>query len=451
MNENGQLTNIAEDATINLRAKKSDEVNDIIERMPVRFGFWALAIIILIVVLLFTFGWIIQYPDIVSGQVTINAKSSPIRLVANASGKLSLFTKKTRAIVKEGDYIGFLQNSAKTTDLQSLKSRLNDFDIHSASFDHYRTFFSEKLILGELNVRYYAFLTALYQYIDYREYNIFEKQQDILNKFSLNKRTMLEQNYKELTIKKNKLDLAVKAYNRDSVLNKGKVLAEAELENSRMNRLTFQENYTSINKEITTTQYQIEEARNQLQQLKINRFEKEKAMRLGLQNSYYALMDEINQWEQKYVFKSPMNGVVEFMKFWHQDEFVAAGTEVFTVIPKKNDIIGQLFLPEKGSGKVKVGQDVIIKMDNYPYVEYGFIKGKIKDISLITNTQQVSAQEKSASYLVLIDLPNGLKTNYGDKLDFKFEIKGTAEIITKDRRLINRIFDNLKYVISSKN
>jgi len=38
-----------------------------------------------------------------------------------------------------------------------------------------------------------------------------------------------------------------------------------------------------------------------------------------------------------------------------------------------------------------------------------------------------------------------LTTNYGETLDFRHEIGGTADIVVKERRLIQRLFDNLKY------
>lgn len=50
--------------------------------------------------------------------------------------------------------------------------------------------------------------------------------------------------------------------------------------------------------------------------------------------------------------------------------------------------------------------------------------------------------------MVLVDFPDQLKTNYGAQLEFKAEAKGTAELITNDRRLIQRLFDNLKYVLN---
>ncbi|MFC3365094.1 hypothetical protein ACFOG5_18110 [Pedobacter fastidiosus] len=47
----------------------------------------------------------------------------------------------------------------------------------------------------------------------------------------------------------------------------------------------------------------------------------------------------------------------------------------------------------------------------------------------------------------MVDFPNQLTTNYGTTLEAKAEAKGSAEIITNDRRLIERLFDNLKYVM----
>ncbi len=48
------------------------------------------------------------------------------------------------------------------------------------------------------------------------------------------------------------------------------------------------------------------------------------------------------------------------------------------------------------------------------------------------------------SYLVQINSPGGLVTNFDKHLPLNFESKGTAEIITQPKRLIQRLFDNLK-------
>ena len=104
-------------------------------------------------------------------------------------------------------------------------------------------------------------------------------------------------------------------------------------------------------------------------------------------------------------------------------------------------------MPANGMGKVKIGCDVIIKLDNYPYMEYGSVKGKVKAISLTPNSIKTDNQGDTGSYLVLVDLPNELTTNYGTKLEFKYELKGTVEIITNSRRLMQRLFDNFRYTL----
>jgi hypothetical protein len=96
-----------------------------------------------------------------------------------------------------------------------------------------------------------------------------------------------------------------------------------------------------------------------------------------------------------------------------------------------------------GAGKVKIGQTANLKIDKFPYDEYGLIRGVVKSVSRLTNKVQTE-KGTSDAYLVLIAFPNGLVTNFGQSLALDFETKGSAEIITKRKRLIERLFDNLK-------
>ena len=116
------------------------------------------------------------------------------------------------------------------------------------------------------------------------------------------------------------------------------------------------------------------------------------------------------------------------------NQYIQAGDDIFSIVPEKSTILGQMLLPATGAGKVTPGSQAIIKLDNYPFMEYGSVDGKVGSISLVTKAEQV-ANVNVETYLIAIDLPQGLTTNYGKKLDF----------IVNDRRLIERLFDNLKY------
>jgi len=91
-------------------------------------------------------------------------------------------------------------------------------------------------------------------------------------------------------------------------------------------------------------------------------------------------------------------------------------------------------LPIAGSGKVEIGQVVNIKLDGFPYQEYGMIKGTVKALGAVP---------REGNYDLLIDLPDGMTTTYKKDLRFQQNMEGLAEIITKDRTLLERIFEQL--------
>jgi hypothetical protein len=95
----------------------------------------------------------------------------------------------------------------------------------------------------------------------------------------------------------------------------------------------------------------------------------------------------------------------------------------------------------ENSGKVKTGQKVNIKLANFPYTEFGMLTGKVKSISLVPD---------QGKYFVEIELTNGLKTNYNKQLPFFQEMTGTAEIITEDMRLIERIIAPMRSMYKEK-
>jgi hypothetical protein len=106
-------------------------------------------------------------------------------------------------------------------------------------------------------------------------------------------------------------------------------------------------------------------------------------------------------------------------------------------------VLGEAHISSFGAGKVKVGQEVNIKLNDFPYDEFGLLKGRVTAISQLASKTQVK-DRTIETYLVQISFPKGLITNFGHQLSLNFETKGTAEIIIQPKRLLQRLFDNLK-------
>ncbi|GGH65110.1 multidrug resistance efflux pump [Filimonas zeae] len=434
MTEQPELKNVA----------RTEEIQEIIDRMPNRFGFWISMVVLFIVILLAVFGFTIRYPDVVTGSITINAESAPVKLVANSSGNIYLNSFHSQSAVKKGDYIAIIRNAAQAADVQKIQLLAENFNLNAPNIR--LEAFPRTVSLGELNAAYFSFLSAYEHFVSFYKHNLFTKQEEVLRQSITEQQNLLDLAHKKLENSTETMRLTNKFYKRDSTLFSEHILAEAEIDKTHMNKVSAKDAHESTLSNIINLREQLQQSINQLQQVSIQKEEKEREVKLELISTYTDLMGNIRQWEQKYVFKSPMNGKVEFLKFLTNDEFIQSGDAIFTIVPLQDKIIGQMILPSAGAGKVKTGQNVIVKLENYPFAEYGSITGKVSSISLTTNPVKTASGDIE-TYLVNITLPHQLTTNYGSQLDFKFQIKGTGEIITKDRKLAERLFDNLKYTL----
>ncbi len=113
----------------------------------------------------------------------------------------------------------------------------------------------------------------------------------------------------------------------------------------------------------------------------------------------------------------------------------------YKVYKKQSQIIGRISLKYKDARKVAIGQKVNIRFENFPYMEFGYLKGKVKNISLMPSNE---------NYSIEVELPQDMKTNYDIPLNFRQEMKGSAEIITEDMRLIQRFFNPIKSLLKHR-
>jgi Cation efflux system protein CusB domain 1 len=95
---------------------------------------------------------------------------------------------------------------------------------------------------------------------------------------------------------------------------------------------------------------------------------------------------------------------------------------------------GEMIIPQRNLGKVKTGQQVLLKFTAYPFQEFGFVRGTIASISQTTTDSVCVAR---------VLLPNGLVTNYQKQLQYHNGLIARCEIILSDMRLLQRVVDNV--------
>ena len=160
-----------------------------------------------------------------------------------------------------------------------------------------------------------------------------------------------------------------------------------------------------------------------------------------LQDAHATLARAYEAWRRDYVLVSPIPGRVAFHRIWNVNQWVAADEEVMTVIPSLDGIVGRVELGQHSSGKVEVGQRVVIKLDGYPYREFGVVEGRVDSVPSIA---------REGVYLVTVRLPEGLRTSHGHELTLRHDMRGTAEIVTADLRLLERMFFQLSSLMEGR-
>lgn len=417
---------------------RSGEVQEILSHIPTWIIRWGITLIFCIIMLLLTGAWFVRYPEIIISRVSVITENPPLRLFAQTSGKIKLLTKDKNHTNKN-QYLVVIENAANTEDVTQLKNMLDEnLALLTDNIDSLKLNTESSLQLGDLQ-NDYAILKQNYLNFHYfLEDNYYQhKIKTIQNQYDHYKNLDDKlSSQKEILAKE--LALSEKRYNNDKELYKKEVIAEVDLTRSESDYLQKKYAYKNAEIGLVTNQIQLDEYEKTMMDLQQQFLDKKRQFVVGLQESYKKLLASIGSWEQHFVLKTTIEGTVSFAQPFSDGQFVNMNTELLTVVPPSNNVVAKVFIPSIGSGKVKNGQRVNIKLDNYPFKEFGMIEGKVENISLVSSNN---------NYLVNVSLPKGLLSSYNKPLEFKQEMTGTAEIITKDLSLLERIFNQIRSAI----
>jgi multidrug efflux pump subunit AcrA (membrane-fusion protein) len=415
---------------------RSEEVQEILSFVPNWMIRWGNALFLFLIVLLLTLSWFVKYPDIVIAQAVITTAVPPQKEYAKTSGKIdTLFVVDAQKVVVNQP-LAIIENTANYTDIFFLKSVIDTITIQKQAF----SFPLERmpiLFLGNVETSYAIFENNYIQYILNLELDPFSNE-SIANKVTaleLKRRLGNMQSQRELN--KRELEFKQKDLKRSKLLFEKGVISAKEYETKQLEYIQTERSYKNMIASISQVREAISNSKKTSKGTEISRIRQEMTLLKSVIQSFNQLKKSMKDWEMQYVFKSKMNGTVSFLNYWSQNQTVLQGDLVFTIIPKENSsFIAKLKTPAQNLGKVRVGQTVNIKLQNYPDYEFGVLKGTVNTISEIS--------DKKGFYTIDVSLPDKLITSYNKKIVFRQEMRGAAEIITEDLRLIQRLFYQLK-------
>lgn len=421
--------------TIELR---SESVQDILTQPPHWMIRWGNTLIFIILLLILLMSYIIKYPEFVPAPIIVTSQNPPEKIEARTSSKIEKIFIKNHQEVKKNDVLMVMQSAANYKDVLELKkmvdsitpNQVQSFPIAQAS----------RFKLGELQGDYNNFAKAFQDEELFTRLQPYAPENIAANQSLSEYRVRMATTKQQKNLEQAKYELTKKNYQRSQELFNQGVISSMELENEKIKYIQAQQNLENI----TISLSQMEEGISNLHKTKsgtaINTEKDKITYSSQTLQLFEQLRKSLKQWEQTYLVISSTDGMASFQQFFGENQFVKTGEPILSILPaNKEQLVGRMSVPTINSGKIIPGEKVLIKLDNYRFQEYGIVEGKVQNISLIPDDK--------GNYYVDVILPKGLKTSYNKTLVFDKELRGNAEIVTQDLRLIERFFYQIRKLL----
>lgn len=416
----------------------SEEVRDVLSHPPKSIFLWGNTILFGFFIMLIIFSWFIKYPEFVPAPIIVTSKNPPEKLIARNSSKIEKIFVKDHQEVKKYDVLMVLQSSGSYEDILRLRKIVDS--IRPDVIKNFPVSEASKYRLGDLQSDYNAFAKAFQDERLFTRLKPYSPESIAANQSLSENSARISTLKQQLNIENEKFYLTKKNYERSQQLFDQGVIAKVELENERIKYLQAQQNIKNINLSIS----QMMESNYSLGKTKSGVVINTEKDKINYSSQTLQLFEQLRKslrlWEQSYLLVSSTNGIVSFQQFWGENQFMKTGDAVLSILPKDTQsLVGRMSIPATNSGKVAKGEKVLIKLDNYRFQEYGIVEGRVQNISL--------TPDDKGNYYVDVILSKGLQTSYNKTLPFDKELSGNAEIVTKDLRLIERFFYQIRQLL----
>jgi len=415
----------------------SEEVEEIMSFIPNRIIRWGLTIIFALFFALLIGSYFFKSPEIIRAPMILTKKNPPVSLISKSTGKIDrLFAVDGQIILEKGN-IALINNPTYFAHYLILKKELADcFRIANWDDQVFAYDLSETLTLGELQQSYGPFLKSRNNFKHYLTQNYLPQKIGLIDKQIVKQEEYYQTLIRQREIQRNDLTLSQKSFTRDSSLYLKRTTSEAEYDKSRQVFLSKKSAFVGFEAVLRETESSILQMQSTRVELQMQHERELSEFRLALDESKQILENAIHQWEERFLVESPVEGKLTFTSIWSVNQEVKTGELIATIIPiEESAIIAKAVIPPSGFGKVEVGQRVNLKLNGFPYMEFGMLKGNIKSISLVPDAK---------GYVAEIALSDGMTSSYRENLKFIQQMDGTAEIITKEMRLITRLINPLR-------
>jgi multidrug resistance efflux pump len=396
------------------------------------------ATVIMFLLLLFLAGtWFIRYPEVLKGAVLVTTAAPTLKVVSEGEGRMMRLLVTNGSMVRKGDVLAEMENRTRLENTPMLQNLLRETQLFLQNPKRSIQLPNDSLTgaIYKLMYLHLANITAISN-LQTDDYHAITRIQPEATNRSLAPIATGKQTQKRLEPR------GLSQYfrwlpDRSKLFSEG-IYSRTEFqkkENEYLGKRREQEDYAE---NMIKNDLKITEIEAELKTVEYAFLEKQRFHLAEMAMAVRNIENGLRNWQEQYLILAPSDGRLAYLQNLAENQFVKAGETLFAIKPAQEDFVAMVDIPVRGMGKAKVGQTVILKLDDYPFQEFGTIEGKVVSMAPSTDVK---------TYRMMVALPNGLRSSYHRDFVCKSEMAGSVEIITDDMRLFERAFYGIRKLV----
>ncbi|MEA1647843.1 HlyD family efflux transporter periplasmic adaptor subunit [Nitrospirillum sp. BR 11164] len=149
-----------------------------------------------------------------------------------------------------------------------------------------------------------------------------------------------------------------------------------------------------------------------------------------------------------YTIRSPISGTVTAITA-HAGQVASSQSEMMTIVPADGQFRAELYIPSNAIGFLKIGQEVNLAIDAFPYQRFGTVKGKVNEISTVAISHVRADGRPVPIYLLTANLSQPWVMAYGREQPLLPGMALTARILTARQSLFRWLFEPI-YAVGAR-
>jgi len=434
-----------------IRAREAEqsqiEITDLIGKSPGWLLHSGISMIAIVSIILLTGTYFFKYPDKLIGQGVLTSSTPPIEIFSRSSGYVEEIYFEEGEYVCKGDPILYINNTTDQKQLLILQKWIKAYEKIRNPNWLLQLPFVANLELGAVQHEYSNLQLKYNELVQTLQSDVVYQQKSNLTREIQKIKKLNSSQAIEADLYRKELVLINKDYKRNVQLQEQGVISELDLERAKTALLQKERAFEGLKTKVISNNIRIEQL--ELEKLKLHeqRSRKIEQYRFLISENIARIKAAINKWNRAYVIEANIDGVLTFNKEIKLNRNLTQRQIVGHIMPDINEQQYVSALYESSNiGKVEIGQKTILKVDAYPYKEYGVIVSEVLSISEVATLDQ----NGFSWYEIKFPIDKRLITDHGKELNSKANMTLLAEIITEDKTIFERIFNQFLNLINQQ-